>query len=78
MPAKPKDATEEHDPVEAERLKNLGNELYKQGEYDAAHFKYTQAIEKNPTNAIIYANRAAVLLATKECALYDFPSVRAN
>lgn len=54
------------DPVEAERLKAIGNELYQRGEYEEAYRKYTQAIEKDPTNAILYANRAAVHLARKE------------
>lgn len=54
------------DPVEAERLKALGNELYQKGEYAAARHKYGQAIEKDPGNAVLYANRAAALLATKQ------------
>jgi Flp pilus assembly protein TadD len=58
-----------HNPVEAERLKALGNELYQKGEYEPARHKFTQAIEKDPTNAILYANRAAALLATKEYVL---------
>lgn len=54
------------DVAEAERLKALGNELYQRGEYDAACHRYTEAIKKNPENAVLYANRAAVYLATKE------------
>jgi Flp pilus assembly protein TadD len=55
------------DVAEAERLKTLGNELYQQGEYDAARHRYTEAIKKNPKNPVLYANRGAVYLATKEC-----------
>jgi Flp pilus assembly protein TadD len=55
------------DPVEAERLKALGNKLYQKGEYEPARHKFTQAIEKDPTNGTLYANRAAALLGTKEC-----------
>ena len=52
--------------AEADRLKAEGNELYKREEYDAAKQKFTEAIEKNPTNAILYANRAAVHLSKNE------------
>lgn len=54
------------DAAEAERLKALGNELYQLGEYDAACHRYTEAIKKDPENAVIYANRAAVYLATEK------------
>ncbi|KAF5332752.1 hypothetical protein D9611_005139 [Ephemerocybe angulata] len=59
--------------AESERLKALGNELYMKSEYDAAHHQFSEAIKKNPENAILYANRAAVLLATKQYlnAVYD-------
>lgn len=57
---------DQHDPIEAERLKALGNELYERKEYEGAYHKYTLAIEKDPANAILYANRAAVHLARKE------------
>ncbi|KAF6754224.1 hypothetical protein DFP72DRAFT_899716 [Ephemerocybe angulata] len=65
--------TPNQDIAESERLKGLGNELYQKGEHDAAHHKYSEAIKKNPKNAVLYANRAAVLLATKQYlnALYD-------
>ena len=54
------------DVAEAERLKALGNELYQRGEHDAAQHRFTEAIKKNPNNAVYYANRAAVHLAKKE------------
>ncbi|KAF5332506.1 hypothetical protein D9611_005117 [Ephemerocybe angulata] len=65
MPKTKEPAATAHDPVEAERLKVLGNELYMKNEYDAAHHTYSEAIKKDPTNAVLYANRAAVLLAQK-------------
>ncbi|RXW19116.1 hypothetical protein EST38_g6722 [Candolleomyces aberdarensis] len=52
--------------AEAERLKAEGNDLYSRGQYDAAKQKFTEAIEKRPDNAILYANRAAVYLAKYE------------
>lgn len=55
------------DIAESERLKALGNEHYRNGEHAAAQHKFTEAIKKNPTNAVLYANRAAVLLAKKQC-----------
>lgn len=55
-----------HNPAEAERLKVLGNALYQQGKHNEALNKYTEAIEQDRRNAIIYANRAAVHLAMKE------------
>ncbi|KAF6748419.1 hypothetical protein DFP72DRAFT_575902 [Ephemerocybe angulata] len=59
--------------AEAERLKGLGNEHYAKGEYDSAHRLYSEALEKNPNNAVYYANRAAALLGLKKNfeAVYD-------
>ena len=56
----------------AECLKAQGNELYRKLEYSAAHRKYTEAIELNPKNAVLYANRAAVLLALKKWVILVF------
>ncbi|RXW11558.1 hypothetical protein EST38_g14297 [Candolleomyces aberdarensis] len=50
----------------AERLKTQGNELYGKKDYSSAHLKYTEAIKKDPKNPILYANRAAALLALKK------------
>ena len=49
----------------AERLKIQGNEFYTKRDYNAAHRKYTEAIKKDPQNPVLYANRAAALLALK-------------
>ncbi|KAJ3528004.1 hypothetical protein NMY22_g9569 [Coprinellus aureogranulatus] len=52
--------------AEGEKLKVLGNKLYQQGKYNEALDKYTEALKQDRTNAVIYANRAAVHLAMKE------------
>ncbi|CAH2055017.1 unnamed protein product, partial [Iphiclides podalirius] len=45
--------------VEAERLKNEGNEFMKAEKYREAYDKYTKAIELDPHNAVYFSNRAA-------------------
>jgi len=50
----------------AERLKVLGNKLHQNGEYQGAYAKYSEAIQKDSKNAILYANRAASSLALKK------------
>lgn len=49
---------------EAERLKNVGNILFKDGEYVQAISQYTQGLQTcplayNKERSILYANRAA-------------------
>lgn len=41
------------------KLKDEGNALFAQKDYEAACHKYTRAIELNENNSILYANRAA-------------------
>ena len=53
--------------AEAERIKALGNVAYKEGKVSEALQLFSEAIEKNPNNAIYYANRAAARLAQKQC-----------
>ena len=51
--------------AEAERIKALGNDAYKAGKHAEAVRLYSDAIEKNSSNAIYYANRTAALLGQK-------------
>lgn len=50
----------------AERLKAQGNALHVKGQYKAAYKKYSEAIKEDPTNAVLWSNRAASGLAMKE------------
>lgn len=68
------DEDDEEDEEEIERIeeerklqqaameKDKGNQLFKEGKYDAAINRYTIAIGLHTTNAIFYANRAMALL----------------
>ncbi|XP_053614016.1 serine/threonine-protein phosphatase 5 [Plodia interpunctella] len=42
----------------AEKLKNEANDFFKRQNYNSAIDLYTQAIEKNPGNAVFFANRS--------------------
>jgi tetratricopeptide (TPR) repeat protein len=46
--------------VAAEKLKNLGNDEFKRGKFPAALALYEEAIVYDPTNAVLYTNRALV------------------
>jgi hypothetical protein len=48
------------------RLKEEGNALFTQKDYTMASVKYTEAIAADDTNAVLYANRAACRLATRQ------------
>jgi stress-induced-phosphoprotein 1 len=51
----------------AVQLKDEGNIFYTQQDYVQAYTKYTEAIAKDQSNAVLYANRAACCLAMKKC-----------
>jgi tetratricopeptide (TPR) repeat protein len=42
----------------AEQLKNSGNKCFKNGDYEAAEGLYSQAIQKNSANPLLFTNRA--------------------
>ena len=44
----------------AEKLKNMGNDEFKRGKFPAALALYEEAIVYDPTNAVLYTNRALV------------------
>ncbi|KAJ9635933.1 hypothetical protein H2201_000069 [Coniosporium apollinis] len=46
----------------AEQLKQKGNEHFKKGEWQEAEACYSQAIQKNSSNPLLYTNRANVRL----------------
>jgi hypothetical protein len=46
-------------PSVADRLKERGNEAFKQGRFDAAIVLYDKALELQPGSSILHANRAA-------------------
>ncbi|KAH6916703.1 hypothetical protein BKA70DRAFT_1250313 [Coprinopsis sp. MPI-PUGE-AT-0042] len=54
------------DRVVAERLKAEGNAFYLKGDFVNARSSYTAALERDPGNAVLYANRAATLLGEKQ------------
>lgn len=43
---------------QAEQLKEKGNAHFKRGEYEAAEACYSQAIQKNSSNPLLWTNRA--------------------
>ncbi|CAK4068225.1 unnamed protein product [Aphanomyces euteiches] len=60
-------------PEKALEAKNLGNDEFKNGNYPKAVEYYSEAIKRDPNNAVYYANRAAAL--TK---LTSFPDAKAD
>jgi STIP1 homology and U-box containing protein 1 len=49
----------------AEQLKEKGNLHFKNGEYESAVTLYSQAIQKNPENPVLWTNRANARLKLK-------------
>lgn len=43
---------------QAEQLKNQGNTHFKNGDYESAESFYSQAIQKNSQNPLLFTNRA--------------------
>lgn len=63
---------------EAQYLKEKGNEWFKKRQFDKAVDLYSQAIECDPNEPIIYANRAQAYLKLRRFLLYSFKVVRAS
>jgi len=66
---------EEHDKIRIQQAiqkslmeKEKGNQLFKDGKYDAAINRYTSAISLNPRNPILYANRGMALMKKEQYA----------
>ena len=52
--------------VHSQQLKTEGNALFGKGQWRAAYDKYSEAIEHDDQNAVLYANRAACALHLKQ------------
>ncbi|XP_065660585.1 stress-induced-phosphoprotein 1 isoform X2 [Hydra vulgaris] len=47
------------DPVKAEEARELGNQLFKKGDYPGALKAYSESVKRNPEDARVFSNRAA-------------------
>lgn len=54
------------DPSKAKQLKDEGNALFARKQFQEAKLKYSEAIELDSSNAVLYANKAACRLHLKE------------
>lgn len=52
--------------MSAEELKNLGNEAFSKSKFEDAVDLYTQAIQLDPDNHLLYTNRSAALIGLKK------------
>ena len=52
--------------MSADKLKDEGNALFAKKQYGLAALKYTEAIEIDEGNAVLWANRAACRLNTRQ------------
>ena len=50
------------DPAKGLEAKERGNEKFKAGDFPAAITEYTEAVKRDPTNAVYYNNRAAAYM----------------
>ena len=55
-----------HRAMSADKLKEEGNALFAKKQYGLAALKYTEAIEIDEGNAVLWANRAACRLNTRQ------------
>jgi stress-induced-phosphoprotein 1 len=55
------------DNAKAAQLKDEGNKFFSQQDYVQAFIKYSDAIAEDPSNAVLFANRAACSLAMRKC-----------
>lgn len=58
---KKRDLAAFQDPAKAQECKEKGNASFKEGDYHAALKHYSEAIERDPKNHLLYSNRVAAL-----------------
>ncbi|KAL3801498.1 hypothetical protein HJC23_000936 [Cyclotella cryptica] len=62
----PEERKKKQDQKEAAKVKERGNELYKNKQFDEAISAYDEAIHLDPTNMTFHNNKAAVYFTTKQ------------